>query len=332
MAKSQLIAVTGAAGFIGSQVALALQEKHGADSLLLIDHPLTPDKNANMVPLKSALFLDHETFIRRLESAEIAPAVIIHLGACSDTTEQNWSYLLQNNLQYSQRIWTWCAKQSAQLVYASSAATYGDGNLGFDDEVDITQFKPLNLYGQSKQDFDCWVEKQVNLGAKKPPQCVGLKFFNVFGPGEAHKGRMASMVFHGYNQIQSKGRVRLFKSSRPDYADGGQLRDFIYVNDVVAVIDRLIGQPAVSGLFNLGTGRARTFRDLIEAVFAALERPPNIEYIPMPLDLEGKYQYFTEAKMDKLAKAIGPYRFQSLEESVRDYVTSHLAAQQSNQQ
>jgi ADP-L-glycero-D-manno-heptose 6-epimerase len=156
---------------------------------------------------------------------------------------------------------------------------------------------------------------------------VGLKFFNVFGPGEAHKGRMASMVFHGYNQIRSNGQVRIFKSSRPDYVDGGQLRDFIYVKDVVSVIERFMERPGVSGLFNLGTGRARSFKDLIHAVFAALERPPNIEYIPMPLDLEGKYQYFTEAKMDKLAKAIAPYRFRSLEESVRDYVVNHLAAQ-----
>lgn len=325
MAKSQVIAVTGAAGFIGSRVALALQEKHGGDSLLLIDHPLTPDKNANMESLKSAPFLDHETFIRRLESDEIAPAVIIHLGACSDTTEQNWPYLLQNNLQYSQRIWTWCAKRDAQLIYASSAATYGDGLLGFDDEMNIRQLKPLNLYGQSKQDFDLWVEQQRNVEATQPKQSVGLKFFNVFGPGEAHKGRMASMVFHGYNQIRDKGQVRLFKSSRPDYADGGQLRDFIYVQDVVSVIECLIGQPSVSGLFNLGTGHARSFRDLIHAVFAALGRPAKIEYIPMPQDLEGKYQYFTEAKMKKLAKAIGPYPFQPLEESVKDYVIRHLS-------
>jgi ADP-L-glycero-D-manno-heptose 6-epimerase len=327
MANPQLTAITGAAGFIGSQVALVLQEKYGASSLLLVDHPLTAAKSANMEPLKKAPFLDHKEFIGKLERGEIVPRIVIHLGACSDTTEQNWTYLLENNLQYSQRIWKSCALQNSQLIYASSAATYGDGTLGFDDEMDISRLKPLNLYGQSKQDFDLWVEKQWKEQSCGPKQCVGLKFFNVFGPGEAHKGRMASMVFHGYNQILSNGQVRLFKSSRPDYVDGGQLRDFIYVKDVVSVIERFMEQPGVSGLFNLGTGRARSFKDLIHAVFAALERPPNIEYVPMPGDLEGKYQYFTEAKMDKLAKAIGPYRFRSLEESVRDYVVNHLAAQ-----
>ena len=322
---SEIIAVTGAAGFIGSQVALALQKKHGAPSLLLIDHPLTKEKSANLENLKNVQFLDHQQFISGLEANKIRPAAIIHLGACSDTTEQNWSYLEQNNLRYSQRIWTWCALNNSRLIYASSAATYGDGSAGFDDEVDIRRLKPLNLYGQSKQDFDLWVEDQQKAGATSPPQTVGLKFFNVFGPGEAHKGRMASMVYHGYNQIRDKGQVRLFKSSRPDYSDGGQLRDFIYVKDVVAVIERLLDQPNVSGLFNLGTGQARPFRDLINAVFAALGKKSNIEYIPMPGDLEGKYQYFTEAKMKKLPRAIGQYDFQPLEKSVADYVQNHLA-------
>ncbi|MDB6036754.1 MAG: rfaD, partial [Verrucomicrobiales bacterium] len=170
MTKTQWIGVTGAAGFIGSQVALALQKKHGSASLLLVDHPLTDGKSANMLPLKGTRFLDHQEFIKALENNELAPDVVIHMGACSDTTEQNWPYLLENNLQYSQRIWTWCAKQKAQLIYASSAATYGDGNLGFDDAMDITQLKPLNLYGQSKQDFDCWVEKQVKQGTQQPRQ------------------------------------------------------------------------------------------------------------------------------------------------------------------
>jgi ADP-L-glycero-D-manno-heptose 6-epimerase len=289
-----------------------------------VDHPLTVAKSANMEPLEKAAFLDHKEFIGRLESGEIAPRIVIHLGACSDTTEQNWSYLLENNLQYSQRIWKSCAAQNSQLIYASSAATYGDGTLGFDDEMDISLLKPLNLYGQSKQDFDLWVEAQRKDQTVGPKQCVGLKFFNVFGPGEAHKGRMASMVFHGCNQIRANGRVRLFKSSRPDYADGGQLRDFIYVKDVVAVIERFMEQPEVSGLFNLGTGHARSFSDLIHAVFAALGLPPQIDYIPMPADLEGKYQYFTEAKMEKLRTALGNYEFQPLEQSVRDYVLRHL--------
>jgi len=323
---SEIIAVTGAAGFIGSQVALALQKKHGASGLLLVDHPLTTEKSANLDNLRSAQFLDHQQFIHGLETSKTAPEVIIHLGACSDTTEQNWSYLEQNNLRYSQRIWTWCARNNARLIYASSAATYGDGSAGFDDEIDIHRLQPLNLYGRSKQDFDLWVEDQQGAGTVRPPQSVGLKFFNVFGPGEAHKGRMASMVYHGYNQIRDKGRVRLFKSSRPDFSDGGQLRDFIYVKDVVTVIEQLLEHPNVSGLFNLGTGQARTFRDLISAVFAALGKDPNIEYIPMPGDLEGKYQYFTEAKMQKLPRAVGRCEFQPLEKSVADYVRHHLAA------
>jgi ADP-L-glycero-D-manno-heptose 6-epimerase len=259
-----------------------------------------------------------------LESGDIKPEIIYHMGACSDTTEPSWEYLLENNLNYSKRLWNCCARDGSRLIYASSAATYGDGSNGFDDESDLSLLKPLNLYGRSKQEFDVWALEQVRNERPAPRQWVGLKFFNVFGPGESHKGRMASMVYHGFNQIKAAGSIKLFKSHRADFADGGQIRDFIYVKDVVEVMIKLGRQPEVSGIFNLGTGKARPFSDLGRALFAALGLEPNIEYVPMPEDLQGKYQYFTEAKMRKLAAAGIDHRFQSLEDSVRDYVRNHL--------
>jgi len=206
------------------------------------------------------------------------------------------------------------------LIYASSAATYGDGSDGFDDELPIERLTPLNLYGRSKHEFDLWVEAQVADGRPRPAQSVGFKFFNVFGSGEAHKGRMASMVLHGFEQIRSSGSVKLFQSHRPGYADGGQLRDFISVGDVVQVISEIASRPSVSGLFNLGTGTARTFSDLIKAVFSAMGINPRIEYVPMPDDLQGRYQYFTEATMRKLRTAGVPYEPTPMPVAVATYV------------
>jgi ADP-L-glycero-D-manno-heptose 6-epimerase len=250
----------------------------------------------------------------------LQPELIFHLGACSSTTETDWNYLADNNLAYSQKLWNWAAAHRARLLYASSAATYGDGENGFDDSLDLTRLCPLNLYGKSKHDFDLWVEEQVLLRVPQPVQSVGFKFFNVFGPGEGHKGRMASMVWHGYHQILKEGTVRLFESHRPDYAHGGQLRDFIYVKDVVRVMLSFAERREVSGLFNLGTGQARSFRDLIEATFAASGRPASIEYIPMPEDLRGRYQYFTQATMTKTARAGIVFQPTPLEDAVADYV------------
>lgn len=311
--------VTGAAGFIGSRLLAALAARCPADTLLAVDHPLTEAKLGNLHAAPCVRFMDHREFIEALEMEVLMPDVIFHLGARSSTTETDWPYLLENNVSYSQRLWRWTAANGRQLIYASSAATYGDGSQGFDDDLPIERLQPLNLYGKSKQDFDLWVEQQ-SAGAPRPRQCVGLKFFNVYGPGEAHKGRMASMVFHGWTQIQQQGFVRLFKSHREGYADGGQLRDFIYVQDVVDVMLALAARPDISGLFNLGTGRARSFRDLIMAVFTALGREPRIEYIPMPDDLQGKYQYFTEATMRKLARSRIAYIPRPLEAAVAEYV------------
>lgn len=311
--------VTGAAGFIGSRLLESLAARYPSTSLLAVDHPLAGEKAKNLEVAPGVTFLDHRAFQQALGSGHVSPEVIFHMGACSSTTETNWGYLSENNVRYSQNLWSWCAAHARQLIYASSAATYGDGARGFDDQDPIEQLLPLNLYGQSKQDFDLWVQEKKISGASLPKQSVGLKFFNVFGPGEAHKGRMASMVFHGWNQIQQEGRVRLFQSHKEGYEDGGQLRDFIYVRDVVQVMLAVAERPDVSGLFNLGTGRAHSFRELIESLFAAISTPPRIEYVPMPDDLRGKYQYFTEATMRKLALAGVPYTPTLLASAVEDY-------------
>ncbi len=320
MSLNPRVAVTGAAGFIGGRLLEAFSKGATPGSVLAVDHPLRPGRPAPQELVPGTPFLDHEAFLNQLESGEIQPEVILHMGACSSTTETSWPYLEENNLNYSRRLWIWCAKHQRRLIYASSAATYGDGEAGFDDEGDLARLQPLNLYGRSKHDFDLWVEAQIRAGAAVPLQSVGLKFFNVFGFGEGHKGRMASMVFHGYHQVLQSGLVKLFQSHKEGYSDGGQLRDFISVEDVVSVIQALERRPQVSGLFNLGTGRAESFKALIEAVFAALGREPRIEYIPMPEDLRGRYQYFTQATMRKLAAAGIEYRPTPLAEAVRHYV------------
>ncbi len=314
------IIVTGAAGFIGSRLLAALACQQGAAELLAVDHPLRDDRANNLRCAPGVAFMDHFQLLAGLEAGILQPELIIHLGACSSTTETRWIYLADNNLAYSQKLWKWCATHQARYLYASSAATYGDGSAGFNDRASLDSLVPLNLYGQSKHSFDLWVRDQALAGAVGPRQCVGFKFFNVFGPGEAHKGRMASMVYHGFHQIQSTGSVRLFQSHRDGYADGGQLRDFIYAKDVVRVILAFAARPEVSGLFNLGTGVARSFRHLIQATYAALDRSPKIEYVPMPEDLRDKYQYFTQATMDKTAAAGIHYTPTALEESVADYV------------
>jgi ADP-L-glycero-D-manno-heptose 6-epimerase len=315
------VVVTGAAGFIGSQLLKALVAQHAVSDLLAVDHPLNDSRSRNLEVAPGVPFLDHHQFLAALESGILRPSLIFHLGACSSTTETNWDYLTDNNLRYSQRLWNWCGQNGARYIYASSAATYGDGENGFDDAVPLECLRPLNLYGKSKHDFDLWVQAQNAAGVPGPRQCVGFKFFNVFGPGEAHKGRMASMVFHGFHQIRANGRVKLFRSHREGFADGGQLRDFIYVKDVVRVMLAFNARPEVSGLFNLGTAKARSFRELLEATFDAMGLAPQIDFVPMPEDLRGKYQYFTQGTMARTLAAGIPYTPTPLAEAVSDYVT-----------
>ena len=246
---------------------------------------------------------------------------IIHLGARTDTTEFNKAIFDELNEQYSQDMWNACVKYALPLIYASSAATYGGGELGYDDNHEvIPSLKPLNPYGDSKNNFDIWALQQE----KKPFFWAGLKFFNVYGPNEFHKGRMASVVFHSYNQIQSVGKVKLFRSHRADFKDGGQLRDFIYVKDVADVIVFLMESRKHSGIYNLGTGKARPFIDLATATFKALNLEPNIEFIDTPIDIRDKYQYYTQANMAKLKAAGYTKEFTSLEDGVEDYVKNYL--------
>ena len=226
-----MIAVTGAAGFIGSNLAHRLADD-GQD-LLLVDDDLSAAKAPNLAGLASFRFLRHDRFVEALEAGRVDPDAIYHLGACSSTTETNWDYLVENNIDYTRRLWTWCARRERPFVYASSAATYGDGSRGFDDRTPPADLEPLNLYGRSKNDFDAWALDEIATGKPRPPRWAGMKFFNVYGPREAHKGRMASMVWHCRRQIQESGRVRLFRSNDPKYADGGQLRDFVHVGDCV---------------------------------------------------------------------------------------------------
>jgi ADP-L-glycero-D-manno-heptose 6-epimerase len=312
------IVVTGAAGFIGSQLLKALVSQYASINLLAVDHPLRDSRAENLNAAPHVPFLDHNSFVSTLERGLIRPSLIFHLGACSSTTESSWEYLYQNNLQYSQRLWTWCAENGSRLIYASSAATYGNGENGFSDSIPLKKLRPLNLYAKSKHDFDVWVEEQPN----KPSQSVGLKFFNVFGPGESHKGRMASMAYHSFGQIRKDGIVRLFKSHRSDYGDGGQLRDFIYVKDVIRVIMAYADKPHISGLFNLGAGKAHSFLELAHYTFEAMNKKPRIEFIPMPEDLQDRYQYFTQATMEKSREAGIIFSPTPLYESILDYMAT----------
>lgn len=315
-----MIIVTGGAGFIGSCIVRSLNDA-GCTDIVIVDNISETDKWMNMRNKAYIKYVQKSKFLAELPSYENVEA-IIHMGAQSATTERNFDYLWDNNFEYTKALWNYCAEKQISFIYASSAATYGDGMHGFDDRMDIDYLLPLNGYGYSKQLFDQWVKHQAKTF---PAQYVGLKFFNVYGPNEYFKGSMASMVFHGFNQIKESGKIKLFKSCNPDYADGEQLRDFVYVKDICNVIMWLLQNKQVSGLFNVGTGRAQSFRELAEATFHALDMKPNIEYIDMPEKLRGKYQYYTKAEMSKLFSEGYPYRFANVEEGVRDYVQKHLA-------
>ena len=319
-----MIAVTGAAGFIGSNLAMRLAAE--GHSLTLVDHDLTPAKAANLVGLECFRFLRHDHFLARLASGAVRPDAIFHLGACSSTTETDWNYLRENNVEYTRKLWDWCAEHDRPFVYASSAATYGDGTLGFDDCMAPTALRPMNLYGKSKNDFDAWALAEVAAGAAAPPRWAGMKFFNVYGPRETHKGRMASMVWHAARQIQATGEVRLFRSTHPDYADGGQERDFVYVGDCVEHMLWLGRNPHGNGLYNSGTGVARTFADLVTAVFTALGREPVIRFTDMPADLAPQYQNHTRAELGRVRATGYAAPPVSLEAGVAEYVRWMTAA------
>lgn len=315
-----MIIVTGGAGFIGSCVVRTLNDA-GRDDIVIVDNISETDKWMNMRNKRYIKYVHKSEFLQELPTYQNVEA-IIHMGAQSATTERNFDYLWKNNFEYTKALWNYCADHQISFIYASSAATYGDGTLGFDDKMDIDMLRPLNGYGYSKQLFDQWVKHQAKTF---PMQHVGLKFFNVYGPNEYFKGPMASLVFHGFNQIQEKGEIRLFKSCNPKYADGGQLRDFVYVKDICNVIMFFLNNPNYSGLYNVGTGRAQSFRELAEATFHALNMTPNIVYIDMPEKLRGKYQYYTQADMGNLYQIGYPWPFANLEQGVTDYVQNHLA-------
>jgi ADP-L-glycero-D-manno-heptose 6-epimerase len=316
-----MIVVTGGAGFIGSAFTAKLNAE-GIDDILIVDALGTSDKWKNLVKRRYVDYLDKTAFLALVDRDKVPFSVeaVIHMGACSATTERDAGYLMENNFHYTCRLAAWALARGIRFIYASSAATYGDGSQGFDDD-DRTSLalKPINMYGYSKQLFDLRV---LRLGMAE--RVAGIKFFNVFGPNEYHKGEMTSVVFKAFHQIGETGRVRLFKSYRPEYAAGGQRRDFIYVKDCVEALWWLLNHGEVNGIFNLGTGRARTWNDLIGAVFAALGKEPAIDYIEMPAAIRGQYQYFTEANMEKLREAGCPALCRPLEEAVADYVQTHL--------
>lgn len=315
-----MIVVTGAAGFIGSVVAGHLSALFNSQ-LILVDAFDRKDKSGNYDAKQYRELVERKHLPQWLESHANEVQWVIHLGARTDTTEFDVEIFNELNLNYTKAIWQSCSKHNIPLIYASSAATYGNGEYGYDDNHAIVeQLKPLNPYGESKNDFDKWALKQTLT----PPSWYGLKFFNVYGPNEYHKGRMASVIFHSYKQIKEKGFVNLFRSHRPDFVDGGQLRDFVYVKDVAAVIEFLIENQPESGLYNLGTGKARSFYDLASSTFHALERTPDIRFIDTPADIRDKYQYFTEANMSKLRAAGYNKSFSSLEEGIKDYVQNYL--------
>ena len=319
-----MIIVTGGAGFIGSAFVFRLNQE-GIDDIVIVDRLGTDDKWKNLINRRFADYIHKDEFLQMVctDKVPFEISAIVHMGACSSTTERDADYLWENNYLYSRRLAQWAMKRNIRFIYASSAATYGDGTQGFDDDHSkISKLKPINMYGYSKQLFDLWVLKN-----KLENKIAGIKFFNVFGPNEYHKEDMTSVIFKAFHQIKETGKVRLFKSYKKEYSDGGQMRDFVYVKDCLGVMWWLFNNQKVNGIFNLGTGKARTWNDLIKAVFAAMGLKTNIQYIEMPESLRDQYQYFTQAEMNKLKTAGCPVVFSSLEDSVRDYIGNYLQQQ-----
>jgi ADP-L-glycero-D-manno-heptose 6-epimerase len=314
------IIVTGSAGFIGSCLVRELHER-GYNNIVGVDDFSRKEKLRNTSTKQYLEKISRTEFFSWLNDNRRNVQFIVHIGARTDTTETNWELLDELNLIYSQQIWENCTVYKIPLIYASSAASYGNGEYGYNDRHDIVEkLKPLNLYGVSKNEFDKWALKQE----EEPPFWAGLKFFNVYGPNEYHKKRMASVIFHAFNQITKEGKVNLFRSHDPDFFDGEQSRDFIYVKDVLDVIIFLMESQPSSGIYNLGTGMARSFWDLAKATFDAMDKEMNIEFIDTPMDIRDKYQYFTEANMEKLRKIGYDKPFTSLEKGVDDYVRNYL--------
>jgi ADP-L-glycero-D-manno-heptose 6-epimerase len=318
-----MIVVTGAAGFIGSCMLRKLNYEK-ITNIVIVDDFSKTEKLNNYSNYSFSLKIDRKDFIQWFKENAGQIEGVYHLGARTDTTEFDWNIFVELNLQYTKNIWQICAENNIPMVYASSAATYGNGENGYEDDMNlIPQLKPLNPYGRSKQEFDLWAIAQE----KRPPFWAGLKFFNVYGPNEYHKGRMASVIYHSFNQIVSTGKVKLFRSHREDYKDGWQMRDFVYVKDVVNVLFYLMTNKPQSSIYNLGSGQARSFYDLASATFSAMGKETMIEYVDIPIDIRDKYQYFTEASMKKLISVGYNTPFCSLEEGVKDYVQNYLMKQ-----
>lgn len=317
-----MIIVTGGAGFIGSAFVWKLNQE-GITDIVIVDSLKDSEKWKNLVGLRYLDYIHKDDFIEFLYMSDSFTQVdaIIHMGACSSTTETDGDYLMENNFRYTQNLAEWCLDKNVYFLYASSAATYGDGAFGFDDNHDLLpQFRPINRYGYSKHLFDLHAQSRGWLD-----KIVGLKFFNVFGPNEFHKEDMRSVICKAYSQILETGTLNLFKSYKPEYADGGQMRDFIYVKDVVNIMWWLLNNRNVYGIFNIGTGQARTWNDLASSVFKAMNKPTSITYIDMPDSLKSQYQYFTLAPTQKLRHAGCQISFHSLEEAVSDYVSHYIS-------
>ena len=316
-----MIIVTGGAGFIGSAFVAKLNEQ-GINDIMVVDEPNSNARAKNLANKRFSQFVGKQEFIESVRANKLPKAVsaIVHLGACSSTTEKNLEYLRENNFEYSKSLSEYCLAHGIRYIYASSAATYGDGSNGYADDVSLlNSLRPLNPYGDSKQMMDLWARDQGLLD-----QVVGLKFFNVYGPNEYYKGSMASIAWKSFNTIKDTGSFSLFKSHRTDYKDGEQMRDFVYVKDCCDIMWWLLNNPSVNGLFNVGSGKARSWNDLLKAVFSAMNVPVKISYIDMPLDLRDQYQYFTEAPMGKLRSAGYTAPLHTLEEGVTDYVRNYL--------
>ncbi|PLX23399.1 MAG: ADP-glyceromanno-heptose 6-epimerase [Marinilabiliales bacterium] len=321
-----MIIVTGAAGFIGSNLVSKLNSE-GFKDIVVVDDFSHADKNKNLEGKIYTHKVHRDDFIEWLEQNQKLVQFVFHMGARSATTGFPKEIYDALNLNYSKNVWEICVKYGLPLVYASSAATYGLGEFGYEDNHEVVEkLKPLNLYGESKNDFDKWALKQE----KKPFFWAGLKFFNVYGPNEYHKGRMASVVYHAYKQITATGKMKLFKSHNPDYQDGGQTRDFVYVKDLSDIMFFLMNHRKDSVLYNIGTGGGRTFLDLVKNTFKGMEIPESIEFIDTPIDIRDKYQYFTEANMSKLRSIGYDKPFTSLEDGVEDYVKNYLLSEKFN--
>ena len=320
-----MIILTGGGGMIGSMIAWHLNTQMNFDDFVIVDDLINEQQENNFNKRKFIEYIAKDDLEKYLNDKKNVSAVI-HMGAISATTESNFNRLLQSNIRFSQALWHWCAENKVPFIYASSAATYGNGSVGYgDNESELDKLSPLNAYGHSKHFFDRWVQLELSKNQPTPPQWCGLKFFNVYGPNEYHKGRMASVAFHAFNQFKETNQIKLFKSEHPSYADGMQVRDFIYVKDAVKIIIFFLNNNNFSGLYNAGTGNAETFKALAEAVLINTKgQPDDIKYIEMPNDLKGKYQYYTQATMNKINSIGFNDNFMNLKEGVTDYLENYL--------